>query len=436
MGRVLVIRQHYYPQDPRVRREVGVLLQAGHEVDVVCLAREGEPRRERGGGVDIRRIPLRRYQGGSVRYVFEYGLFGVVAALLTGYLQLRRRYDLVQVNSIPDTLVFAAAVPRLLGVPVLLDLHECMPEFFATKFGVGLAHPAVRAIIWCEQASIRFASRAITCTSQMREAFISRGASEQALDVIVNGADEGCFDPRRHAPKERPVDRFALICHGAIEERYGLDTAIRAIALLKGAIPGLRLEIYGEGSYRATLLRLTRDLGVEREVWFSDGFVPIDELVAAIAAADVGVVAMKRDVFRDLTLCNKMFDYIAMDKPVLMSRTRAVTEYFGEECFGYFEAGDERDLARAIRELHAAPTLGPRLAGLASAANEPNRWPHQGERYAQLVTDLMGDRGDGGERLPRRRGHRLAVFTVLAVAMSATLRLARGAWRRSVGIFP
>jgi hypothetical protein len=44
----------------------------------------------------------------------------------------RRRYRLVQVHSLPDVLVFAAAVPRLLGARLLLDLQECMPEFFAT----------------------------------------------------------------------------------------------------------------------------------------------------------------------------------------------------------------------------------------------------------------------------------------------------------------
>ena len=44
-----------------------------------------------------------------------------------------RRYDVVQVNSLPDWLVFAALIPRALGARVLLDLHECMPEYAATK---------------------------------------------------------------------------------------------------------------------------------------------------------------------------------------------------------------------------------------------------------------------------------------------------------------
>jgi hypothetical protein len=65
---------------------------------------------------------------------------------LASALHLRHRYDLVQVNSLPDFLVFAALGPRLIGSPVLLDLHECMPEFFATKFRTSLQHPAVRVL--------------------------------------------------------------------------------------------------------------------------------------------------------------------------------------------------------------------------------------------------------------------------------------------------
>jgi len=429
MSRILVIRQHYYPQDPRVRREVKVLVQLGHEVDIICLARAGERPRERCDGVNIRRISLRRHQGGTARYLLEYGAFGILAAVLAGWLQLRQRYDLVQVNSIPDTLIFAAVVPRLLGVPVLLDLHECMPEFFATKFRTGLAHPAVRAIAACEQASIRFASFAITCTRQMREVFITRGAPGDKIGVIVNGADEECFAPQQYATA-KGSGHFTLICHGAIEERYGLDTAIRAVGLVKGDIPGVRLEIYGEGSYRGELQRLARDLGVERHVWFSDGFAPIGDLVAAIAAADVGVVAMKRDVFRDLTLCNKMFDFIAMGKPILMSRTRAVAEYFGADCFQFFTADDERDLARAIRELHADPDCGPRLAARAAEANEPNRWQHQGLQYAGIVTTLLRAHQEASSRSARRSSRRFATLAALALAMSATVRLARGLWRR------
>jgi glycosyltransferase involved in cell wall biosynthesis len=389
MARICIIRQLYFPLDTRVRREVHALLDAGHEVDVVCLSRPGEPRREVDGLLTVYRLPLRHRRGGVRTYLAEYMLFLLVATLLTATLHLFRRYQLVQVNTVPDTLVFAALIPRLLGTPVLLDLHECMPEFYATKYGCSLDHPIVRLLGRLEQASIRFASFAMTCTEHMREAFVARGARRRNIEIVLNSADEAVFDVNRHPPKGRRPGRFVLVSHGSIEERYGLDTVVRAVALLTDQIPELRLDVYGEGSHRDNSVRLVRELGVEDRVRFSDGFVPLEELVRGISEADGGVVAMKRDAFRDLTHTNKMFDLIAMRRPALVSRTHSVEAYFDEESFGFFRDSDERDLARVIRRLHDEPGWGDRLVEHAATVAEPYRWPHQREIYLALVDELM-----------------------------------------------
>jgi glycosyltransferase involved in cell wall biosynthesis len=373
-----------------VRREVHALAAAGHDVDVICIRRPGQPRRERLGAITVHRLPLPNERAdGSLHYVVQYAAFGLAAALLAAVLQVRRRWDVVQVNSMPDVLVFAAAVPRLFGARVLLDLHECMPEFFRVKFGVGARHPAVRLLAAAEQASIRFADRVITCTAQMRDTFIARGASPAKIDVVLNAADEAIFDAERYPPAPRRTDALTLICHGAIERSYGHDTLLRAVALLRDDIPGLRVEIYGDGTYRAQLERLAGELDLSGAVRVTEGWAPMGQLLEAIAAADAGVVAMRRDAFRDLTHCNKMFDLIAMRRPAIVSRTRAVEAYFGENCFALFESGDEQDLARAIRALYRDENLGERLVQRAAQISEPYRWRHQREIYRRAVESCL-----------------------------------------------
>ena len=54
-------------------------------------------------------------RGGPLRYLFEYLSFPSAAFLCAGALAVRRRWDVVQVNSLPDWLVFAAIVPKLTG---------------------------------------------------------------------------------------------------------------------------------------------------------------------------------------------------------------------------------------------------------------------------------------------------------------------------------
>lgn len=385
MARVCIVWEHTILAKTRVSRQIEALADAGHEVDVICLRAPGELGFERRGPVTFRRLSIGNRRGSFARDIVEYVAFFVVVTLLLSARQVRRGYSVIQVCTVPDTLVFAAIVPRLLGARVVLDLREPMPEFFASRFGVSHEHPVVRAVCRLEQASIRFAHAAITCNTLMRDAFTARGARKDNLHVVHDGADERVFTVDGHPEGDGSAGRFTLICHGTVEERYGLDTVIRAVALLRPELPGLRFEILGQGSYLPPLEELARELGVEDSIHFNRQFVPVSVLVGAIAAADVGVVAMKRDAFRDLTLCGKLFDFISMGKPVIASRTRSVEEYFDDSCLRFFTSNDSVDLAAAIRDLHADPELRQGMVERATVANEPYRWAHGRQRYLEVI---------------------------------------------------
>ena len=383
---ILVIRQSFYG-DLDVQRKVDALVDSGHEVDVICLRRPGERLRERHGPIRVHRIPLPHSRGGTAVYLAKYGAFLAAAGTLAALLHVRRRYSLVEVYSMPDVLVFAALVPRLTGAKVLLTLLETMPEFFATKFERGMEHRAVRLVAAAEQASIRFADHVVTCTDEMRDAFVARGA-RTPITVVLNSADESIFAPGRVPRVERPGE-FTVVCHGTIEERYGLDTLVRAAALTREDIPNLRVLIFGEGEYRPELEALVAELGAGDRVDIAQDLIPLDELVGTIEAADAGVVAMKRDAFRELTQTNKMFEFISLGVAQAVSRLRSVANSFDDASFAWFEPGDSEDLARALRELHADPARRRALAEHAAKVAEPYRWPHQRVIYLNAVGKLL-----------------------------------------------
>ena len=388
MARICLIRQGHYPQDPRLQKEIRALVEAGHEIDMICSGSSGEAPSERVDGVSVHRLPISRRRGSALRYVLQYAAFVAAAAVLAAKLAIRRRYDIVQVNTAPDALVFAAAVPRLLGARVLLNLLECMPEFLAMKYRLSSGHPAVRLMALVERASIAFADRAFTCNSLMRDTFVARGAPADKIAVVMLSADETIFDAARQRNEQRRADEFVVIYTGTLEESLGPDTVVRAVGLLKDDVPNLRLRIFGNGTMRPVLERMIADLGLEGRVEMSRGFAPIPELVAAVASADVGVVPTKRNAYRDLTHSTKMFDLIAMRKPVIVARTRSVEAYFDDSCVRSFESANEHDLARAIRELHDDPVLRERLVCRATEVSEPYRWVHQRARYLEMVREL------------------------------------------------
>jgi glycosyltransferase involved in cell wall biosynthesis len=394
MARVCIISHSHYPYDARVSRQARALVLAGHDVDIICLQYEDQPLVRKADGVTVYHLPIGRLRGGKLRYLFEFSTFQVAATVLAGALHLRHRYDVVETTSVPDWLVFAALIPKLLGARVLLDLHECMPEYGATKYGVPLEHRMVRTLALLERASIRFADFVTTCTEQMRERFVERGAPADKIAVVVNSFDEERFTPDRYAgAAPKGADTFTLICHGTIEPNYGLDLVVRAVDMLRDRIPGLRLDIWGDGTHRPAVQALTRELALEDRVRFS-GWVTMEELMPHLAAADAGVVAVRRDAFRDVTLCTKMFDLVSLRKPVIISRTRAVEAYFGSECFQIFESEDVPGLAEAIYAVYADPERRERLVRSAAARNESYRWVHQAERYVKVIERLAARRGE------------------------------------------
>src|SRR4051812_26669369 len=111
---VCIVRHDYYP-DGHVSRDAGALVEAGYDVNVVALRRPGEVGRENVDGVNVFRLPVEHQRGSFWRYVWEYALFFVLATVLVTVLHLRKRFQVVEVDNMPDVLVFSAIVPRLSG---------------------------------------------------------------------------------------------------------------------------------------------------------------------------------------------------------------------------------------------------------------------------------------------------------------------------------
>lgn len=386
--RICIVRHFYYPLDPRVRREVEALKEQGHEVDIICLRGASEALREEINGVRVYRLPLFRYRGSFLRYLLAYSAFFLLASALLLLLHLRRRYRVIQVNTMPDFIVFVTLLPRLMGARVLLDMHEAMPELYRTMYKVD-DHWLIRALERVEQISIRYADHVTTVTEPMKQTFIRRGADPAKITVVPNAPDRRLLNPDLYPPCLEK-DAFTLISHGTLLERYGLDTLLKAVALLKDEIPQLRVEILGDGPYLGALVELAEALGVREKVEFA-GYVPFEEMLRRIAEADIGVVASKRCPWSDISQTNKMLDYIAMRKPIVISRTQGVAPYYHNPAFAFFEPDDEKDLARVILDLYRHPEKRRALIAHVDRLYEHIEWRKVQHRYWEVMEALGGD---------------------------------------------
>jgi glycosyltransferase involved in cell wall biosynthesis len=384
----------YYEEDSRVRREAEALVRAGRPVDVIALRRPTLAGRDRIDGVEVIRVPVQRHQGAGIgRYVAEYGDFFWRAAFVAARLHRRRRYGLVQVHTLPDPLVFATAPLRALGVPVLLDLHEAMPEFFRSRFP-GASHPLVHVgLLAAERLSIAFADHALTVNDALADRLRGFGFGSEKVSVVVNSPSAARFDPAAYPHRGFMADgTLRLVYAGALTPTYELDVVIEALALLRDddrAVP-VTLDVYGRGDSLGALRALGATRGVADRVVFH-GRIPLEEVAGRIAAADVGLAPTRRDAFTDFSLSTKLFECAAMGKPVVASRLPTVVRYFGGDALLAYEPGDAASLAAAIRRTVTEPAARERAIAAAAARMTGLAWERESERYVAIVEALARD---------------------------------------------
>ena len=107
-------------------------------MDVVALRRRGAPAVEVLDGVHVNRIQYREVnEQNRFSYLVRVMRFLILATWVLARAQWMKPYHVIHVHSVPDFLVFAAIVPKLLGARVILDIHDIMPEFYASKFRAG-----------------------------------------------------------------------------------------------------------------------------------------------------------------------------------------------------------------------------------------------------------------------------------------------------------
>lgn len=391
MSRLALLVHAHYPGDARIRRQLDALAAAGHEVDLFCLRAAGEAREESSGSIRILRLPVGRTFVGLAGHLAEYLAFAGVAAVRLAAEHRHRRYRLVQVATVPDFLVFAAAPLKLAGVPLLLDLHEDMPEFFRDRFTHRLTRPLQPLVSGTARAAAAVADELITVHEPLRQLSIARGVAPERIGVVMNSADTELFDPARHPRRPfREDGELRLIHHSNVQRIYGLEVAIDALALIDPAELPHRLDVYGDGPWRPHVEAAIARTGLADRVHLN-GRVPIDALPGLLADADIGLVPSLPEPYLQYSLSTKLLEYAAMGVPIIASDLATFRAHFSDEAIRYVPGGQPDALAAAIHELAADPEAAARLGVGAQREASGYAWSVQARLYLETVERLIGD---------------------------------------------
>jgi glycosyltransferase involved in cell wall biosynthesis len=376
-----------YVIDPRVRREAEALAKRGDCVDCVCLC-HGDAKEL--NGVRLFYLTAIKYRGNSLLFLLlQYIQFFCYAFIKISIEHLRKPYQIVQAHTMPDFLIFAGLVPKLLGAKLVLDLHDLMPELYIAKWGSDRTTWMIAFITWIEKRSVAFADKAIAVSKPHLDALVSHGNPREKFSVVLNVPDHRIFTRRK--PVKTTEGRFTLFYHGTIPKRAGLDVALRALVHVREEIPGVRLKIRGYGEYVLEFRALTAEMGLADIVeWLP--VVPIEQLPSIFAEVDVGVVPYTVDAFTRYVLPTKLLEYAATGVPALVTRLPAVEAYFDSSMVAYFESGNDLGLAEQILNLYRNPELREQMAVRALRFTEKYNWPQQRQVYFGLIDSLVSGR--------------------------------------------
>jgi len=388
-----VVLYSYFSTDPRPRREAEALSRAGMKVDVLCL-HHGSPApwHQNINGIDVYHMPLRRRRASKLVYMLQYAWFLTCSFFFLSALGLKKRYQLVHVHNMPDFLVFSALLPRRRGAKVILDLHDPMPELFCSIYNLPEKHFIVRWLKKSERRSIAFADLVLTPNIAFKTLFTSRSSAPEKIEIVMNTPDTAIFDPAKYPPVARLGKTFKLMYHGLLVERHGLDLAIHAVAQLRERIPGIQLHMYGEPTdYLKTIQKLVRELELDGVVQ-AHGYKPLDKIAREISTIDLGLIPNRINSFTQINFPTRIFEYLAMHKPVLVPRTQGIGDYFGEDEILFFEGGNVEELAAKIEWAYQHPAELQSVMHRGRKVYERNSWVAEEKRLVKQVASLFGNR--------------------------------------------
>jgi glycosyltransferase involved in cell wall biosynthesis len=391
--RAAVLLYSYYPSDPRPRRAAEAMIGAGMSVDLLCLTEnETEPPEAVVNGVNIFRLPQGRRRGGKVAYLWNYGRFLASSFAFLARPGLRRRYDIVHVHNMPDVLVFAALIPKLRGARIILDLHDPMPELMTSIYGLKPDHWLVRLLKICERRSIAFADVVLTPNVTFKNLFVSRSCRPEKMQIVMNSPDETIFDPDRFASEPGcPPNReeFRIMHHGSIVHRHGIDLLVEAVAKVRPKIPGVRLDIYGRREpFLDEVLARAQSLGVADIVHYQ-GAKSLPEIGRAIQQSDLGVIPNRRSAFTEINFPTRIFEYLAMGRPLIAPATQGIKDYFSPEQLLMFEPDNSDDLAGKILWAWEHPEEARAMVARGAQVYRNNLWRREKTRFLGYVETVL-----------------------------------------------
>ena len=387
-----MVLENSFPPDERVENEIDILLKNEFQITLVCTKRGGKSEVEEKGNLTICRIPLSEfiYKSGAAALEVPF-YFNFWHKQLSSILK-QTRFDAIHLHDLPLVKVCAGLAEKY-KLPLVCDYHENRPEIMKMYHHVqsfpGKWIISVKRWLKYQMKETQKADQLILVTDEAKDYYINNyGIDPQKIIVLPNYIVIDRF--RKLIPETglQSVDynNFTVAYFGDTGLRRGTLTIIEAAEKLKEK--NIRFLIIGTSSEQKLLGKevITRNLN---NVTFT-GWIPPATAMKLISAADAGICPFLRNIHHDTTYANKMFQYMALGKPVIVSDCTAQAKFVTrEKCGLVFEAGNSDALCDRIVELANRQEYELLSRNASNCVEEKYNWENYGRRLIELYSGLQ-----------------------------------------------
>ena len=286
----------------------------------------------------------------------------------------------------------AWAMARLKRVPFLFEVRDLWPGF-AVAVGVLRDKTLIRASEWLEGFLYRHADQVVVNSPGFIDHVERRGA--QRLALVPNGSDVAMFDPQLDGSDFRTAHglegKFLALYAGAHGMSNDLGVVLKAARLLDDQ-PEIAIVLLGAGKEKPALVEMAESMGLTNLHFLPP--VPKSEMPLALSAADACIAILKPIELYKTVFPNKVFDYMAAGRPVILAIDGVIREVVEGAGAGIaVPPGDPAALAQAIRHLAGAPENALQM-GLAGRRCVEGGFTREllAEKLA-VILEEMGERG-------------------------------------------
>ncbi|MDO5601173.1 MAG: glycosyltransferase family 4 protein [Oscillospiraceae bacterium] len=395
--RILVVAQHYWPENFRITDICKGFVDDGIEVDVLCGLPnypKGEwfkgyrytgPRREAHEGAEIFRSgEIRRKGNTSARIFLNYVSFPLFALFHLPRLW-GRRYDAIFCYETSPVLMMLPAVwtSKFRRVPLTTYVLDLWPENLYA--GLPIKNKAARALVTkVSHWFYRRSDKLIGVSPAMSEKLRAIAPKRRVETVPQYCEDLYAADVDDPALRERFAGAFNVLFAGNISPVQDLGLLVKCAKLLKQAgRADIRFILVGDGMSRAELEKQIADEDV-RDWFVFEGQHPVTDIPAYHTMADALFASLAPSEDVGLTVPAKITSYMAAGRPILCCIDGEASRVVREAGCGYTgAAGDAQALYENLIRLAALPPNQRKELGEAG-----RRWYQAHYRRGPLLKEL------------------------------------------------